>query len=392
MKLAAIGLIGATVLAGAAAARNAAPAHPPAIQASFTTQAAIPFDLFRGHRIFFTGSINGSATPMMLDSGASGTVLDDDFAAKLGLTNGQKVSVQGAAGPVPGRIERDVSIAVGGMTLRGAEVMVIDLDPVARAIGRPIPVVVGRDALKASMVTIDFPQKTIAFNARSSASAPEGSIRIPLADGEHLRTVPITIDGDQPIQATLDIGNGGSLLLANSYWKQRPALASLRYAETQTGGVGGLKLARRVVLPEVTFAGQKLKNVPAVLNSDPTALPVQGGNVGIEMLKPFVVTLDDSGGALYLKSTGATHHFHRERAGIRTELAGDRLRVAYVSPDGPAAAAGLKSGDEIVAIDGRAIGPDYYEREEWTRSAAGKKVALRRADGSEVSVQLRDYY
>ena len=392
MKHASIALIGASVLAGAAAAQHASRPPAPAVQASFTSQAAIPFDLFRGHRIFFAGSINGSATPMMLDSGASETVLDDDFAAKLGLTHGEKISVQGSAGAVPGRLERDVSIVVGGMTLRGANVMVIDLDPVARAIGRPIPVVVGRDALKASMMTIDFPKRTIAFNARNGSAAPGGSIRIPLADGDHLRTVPISIGGEQPIQATLDIGNGGSVLLAHGYWKKKPALASLRYAETQTGGVGGLKTARRVVLPEVTFAGQKLKNVPAVLNSDPTALPADGGNIGIEMLKPFVVTLDDSGGALYLKATGATHEFNRERAGIRTELAGDRLKVAYVSPDGPAAAAGLKLGDEIVSIDGRKIGPDYYQRDEWTRGAAGKKVALRRADGSEVTVQLRDDY
>lgn len=384
-------LLGATLVASSAIAQ---PAPPPAAapSASFREQAALPFDLFRGHRIFFSGSVNGTDTAMMLDSGASATVLDDDFAAKIGLTKGESISVQGASGSVPGRSERATTIRVGGMTLNGAEVLVIDLDPVARAIGRPIPVVIGRDAMKASMMTINFPARTIAFTDRSRASAPAGATRIQLQDGDHLRSVPITIGANQPIQATLDIGNGGSLMLANAYWKDRPDLASLRFAETQTGGVGGLKTARRVMLPEITFAGQKLTDVPAVLNTDPTALPTSGGNVGIELLKPFVVSIDDTGGVMFLKATGNIHAFHRERAGIRTEHGGDRLKVAYVSPDGPGAAAGLRVGDEILAIDGTKVGPDYYQREEWTRGEAGRKVRLSRASGSDVTITLADYY
>ena len=384
------------LLIGAALSQAAIaqPAHPPVTvaTASFRVQPPLPFDLFRGHRIFFSGSVNGTQTEMMLDSGASATVLDDDFAAKIGLTKGETISVQGASGSVPGRTERATTISVGGMILNGADIFVIDLDPVARAIGRPIPVVLGRDAMKASRMTIDFPARTIAFTDRAFAAAPAGAIRIALQDGDHLRSVPIAIGADQPIQATLDIGNGGSLLLSNQYWKDRPALASLRYAETQTGGVGGLKIARRVVLPEITFAGQKLTNVPAVLNTDPTALPTQGGNVGIELLKPFVVTIDDTGGEMYLKATGNTHAFHRERAGVRTELASDRLKVVYVSPDGPGAAAGLRQGDEIIAIDGTNVGPGYYQREEWARGPSGRKVRLTRADGTDIIVTLADYY
>ena len=382
-------LLSGVALSGAAIAQNS---HPAAPTASFHNRPPIAFDLFRGHRIFFTGAVNGADTAMMLDSGASSTVLDDDFAAKIGLTKGNAISVQGASGEVPGRMERTTTIKVGALTLNGADVLVIDLDPVARAIGRPIPVVLGRDAMKASVMTIDFPARTIAFTDRANAAPPVGAARIALQDGDHLRTVPIAIGGDQPIQATLDIGNGGSLLLSNQYWKDKPALASLRYAETQTGGVGGLKTARRVVLPEISFAGQKLTNVPAVLNTDPEALPTEGGNVGIELLKPFVVTIDDTGGVMYLKATGNTHEFHRERAGIRTELRGDRLKVAYVSPDGPGAAAGLRQGDEIIAIDGARVGPEYYQREEWTRGAAGRKVRLTRADGSDLTVTLADYY
>ena len=383
-------LAGTVAFGGIAIAQAQRPTVYP-VKASYGQQAAIPFDLFRGSRIFFTGAVNGQQTAMMLDSGAGMTVLDDDYAAKLGLPEGEKIEVEGASGSVPGRQLRGLTLTVGGLTLTDLSVMVIDLDPVARAIGRPIPVVLGRDAMKAGLVTIDFPGRRIGFASRNGFEPAAGSTRIELGEDTHLRSVPVSVGG-APIQATLDIGNPGTLLLANSYWKGKPEFASLRYAETQTGGVGGVKTARKVVLPEVTFAGQRLTDVPAILNMDPTALPTEGGNLGIEMLKPFVVTIDDTGGTMYLTATGRTHDFRRERAGVHTELAGDRLKVKYVSPDGPAAAAGLKAGDEIVAIDGKNIGSDYYNREEWTRGAAGKKVRLQRADGSAVLVTLADYY
>jgi hypothetical protein len=373
------------------------PGHPPiaAPAVSYAEhQAAIPFELFRGTRIVLPGSINGTSTDMILDSGAGMTVIDRTFAEKLGLKGGTALSVRGAGGDVPGKIVSGVTLTAGALRMTGLSVLVIDMAPVAQAVGRPMPVILGRDAFKAGLVTIDFPNRTIRFAARNGFAPPAGATKLQLGDEDgRLRSVKISIGGLPAIDSTLDLGNGGTLSLAQSYWSAQPSLASLRHAESQTGGVGGLTKARRVTLPAVEFAGRRMGNVPATLNEDPKALPARGGNVGIEMLKPFVVTFDDAGDAIYLQANGSTHQFQRERAGIRTELVGDRLKVAYVSPDGPAAAAGLKSGDEILAVDGRKVGADYYRLEpEWTRGSAGQAVTLARADGSKVVVTLRDYY
>jgi membrane-associated protease RseP (regulator of RpoE activity) len=181
-------------------------------------------------------------------------------------------------------------------------------------------------------------------------------------------------------------------LLSHAYWTSQPKIAGPRHAESQSGGVGGMVRARRVTIPEVELAGMRFTDVPSTLNEDPKALPTSGANVGIEMFKPFTVSLDIAGGALYLQGNGQGAVFGRERVGARFELAGDRLRTVYVSPDGPGAAAGLKAGDEIVAIDGRKVDPAYYERPEWTRGAAGKTVMVERADGSRIPITLADYY
>ena len=74
------------------------------------------------------------------------------------------------------------------------------------------------------------------------------------------------------------------------------------------------------------------------------------------------------------------------------DVLGDRLKASFVSPDGPSAAAGIKEGDEIIAIDGRQVTPKYYSAGDWTRGPAGKAILLTRADGTKVKLTLTDYY
>jgi len=386
---------GAGLIALAGAVALAHPGHPPiaAPTAAFEAQAAtIPFELFRGQRIILAGHVNGTATEMMLDSGAGMTVFDRAFADRMGIKGTQKIDVRGAGGSVPGEIAGNVTLTVGGLTLTKLNVLILDMADVARGVGRAMPVVLGREAFKAAAVTIDFPGRTIRFTDRAAFRPPAGAARLELGEKGFLPRVKVAVAGLAPVEADLDLGNSGTLMLAKSYWTAQPRLAALRQARSQSGGVGGLKAARRVTLPEVEFGGMRFADVPATLVDDSTALPTAGANVGLGLLKTAVVTIDFGGGALYVQPTAAAPNFQRDRAGVRAELMGDRIKLAFVSPDGPAAAAGLKAGDEFVAVDSRRVDAGYYEQPEWNLGASGRAVSLERADGSAVTVTLRDYY
>jgi hypothetical protein len=318
------------------------------------------------------------------------TVVDRAFAESIGLKGGRTIQAQGAAGMVSGEVAAGVALAAGGLRLTGLNVLILDMSSVARGIGRPIPVLLGRDAFKAGIVSVDFPRRRIRFGDRARFTPPRDTARLALGDSRGVPIIDIAIGG-VPMRAQLDLGNGSTLVLSKQAWASAPALADLRHAAGQVGGVGGMKPSRVVTLPEVTIGGMRFEHVPATLNEDPAALPVTGANVGIGMLKPFVLTIDWTGGALYLQGE-RTEPFDRERVGARFELAGDRLRIAYVSPDGPAAAAGLKAGDEIVAVDGRRVDAHYYDHADWSRRPAGTQILLDRADGSRLRVTLADYF
>jgi len=115
-------------------------------------------------------------------------------------------------------------------------------------------------------------------------------------------------------------------------------------------------------------------------------------NVGIGLLKQFHVDLDLGRDRIYLAPRNDPPPFDRDRSGTRLDLVGDRLKIAFISPQGPARAAGLKEGDEIVAVDGQKVTSDYFSRSDWTRGPAGKAVTLERSDGSRVTLTLQDYY
>ena len=358
-----------------------------------TAEHEVPFELFRGNRVIAPGKLNGHSTPMILDTGASATTVDKAFARSIGLPEGRKVEARGAGGVVEAEIVPNVTLEIGGMRFENMTVAVMDLAPVARGIGRPMNIVLGREFFNSAVVSIDWASNRLRVSSHDAFKPAAGSTAVALTRRGPFNTIPVGIAGGAPIQALLDLGNGGALSLPRTYWGKREDLAGLRFAESRLGGVGGLHPARVALIPDVELAGRKIAQVPATLSdSGNDEDPEKMANVGIGLLKQFHVDLDLGRDRIYLAPRNDPPPFDRDRSGTRLDLVGDRLKIAFISPQGPARAAGLKEGDEIVAVDGQKVTSDYFSRSDWTRGPAGKAVTLERSDGSRVTLTLQDYY
>lgn len=104
--------------------------------------------------------------------------------------------------------------------------------------------------------------------------------------------------------------------------------------------------------------------------------------VPVDQLKPI---LED------LIARGRRNGPARPWLGINADEFRGRLFVARVSPDGPAARAGLKSGDIVLAVGADEVTTlaEFY-RKVWGRGAAGTQVPLRVLQGTSVkSVTVR---
>jgi predicted aspartyl protease len=358
-------------------------------------QAPVPFELYRGNRVVVRGSINGHADEFILDTGASATTVDRAYARAIGLPPGTKVEGRGAGGPIEAEIVPNVTLEIGGMRFEGLTVAVMDLQPVAQAIGRPMPVVVGGELFNNAAISIDWDARTLTF-------APSGKF-VPAADAREIKLtrkgpfhyVDVSVAGLPVTSALFDLGNGGTISLPSDYWARHEALAKLSYAESQLGGVGGMRAARAVTLPTATFGGTAFRDVPAILGPDSeNKEAAHDSNVGIGMLRQFKVTIDLGQSRLFLTPLASPPAFQRDRAGVMGQRTDDGLKARFVSPQGPAYKAGLRTDDMIVGVNGAKTDRAFFRSNQlnWAQAGPGTPVELALADGRILRFALADYF
>lgn len=388
-------LLSATVLAVAPITAAACQQIPPATAVWNQASHTIPFELFRGNRIVAAGTINGQAVDFLLDTGAGVTTVDRVFARKIGLPAGQKIDAQGAGGTVEAEFLTGVTLTIGNLKLEDAPVVIMDLSLVARGLGRPMEVVLGRELFDNSIVGIDWDARRMTLSRPDGFTPPVGSTAIALGrGGDRLNTIPVAVGALPEVSAHFDVGNGATLSLPRRYWQDKPELANLPYARSEAGGVGGMHGVRLVTIDRIRFGGRTFTNVPAALSELDRPGAVDEVNAGIGLLKPFKVTMDLGRDRLYLEPLAGSAQFTRDRSGLRTEFDGDKLTLAFVSPGSPAAKAGLKKGDRLVAVDGQKVTAAYFQTPAsgWNQRPAGESVKLELADGRTATVTLADYY
>ncbi|RIX32198.1 hypothetical protein D3M59_04320 [Sphingomonas edaphi] len=358
-------------------------------------QAPVPFELFRGNRVVVRGSINGHAEEFILDTGASATTIDRSYAKSIGLPPGTKVEGRGAGGPIEAEIVPNVTLEIGGMRFEGLTVAVMDLQPVAQAIGRPMPVIVGGELFNNAAVSIDWDARTLTF-------APSGEF-VPTPDAREVKLtrkgpfhyVDVSVAGLSVTSALFDLGNGGTISLPSDYWTKQEALTKLPYADSQRGGVGGMRPARAVTLPTATFGGKTFRDVPAILGPDSeNKEAAHDSNVGIGLLRQFKVTLDLGQSRLFLTPLASPPAFQRDRAGVMGHRTDGGLKARFVSPQGPAYKAGLRTDDMIVSVNGARTDAAFFKSDQlnWAQGAPGTPVELALADGRVLRFALVDYF
>lgn len=323
-----------------------------------------------GSRVHIPVAVNGKApATFILDTGAAATVLEKEYAAQNGIRAESKTRAMGAAGAINVGVAEDVVFEFAERRVPVARSPLIPLDAVNRRSGKQVQGILGYEAFASSVVEIDYEGGGVTFHDPKTFAAPKDAVTVPLGF-QHGRTpfvnAQLTLPGGRTVGARLllDTGASAALILTRSFVDEHDIDVEGGINTALGLGVGGATSERTGRIARLDFAGFAFDKPIALLSN--ATKGVLGdrkvdGILGGEVLRRFTLHLDYKRRQLLVTPNRALGEpFDIDMTGALLESRDDtfsRLVVHAVLDDSPAARAGIRKGDELHAIDGRAVTP-----------------------------------
>jgi len=329
----------------------------------------IPFEI-ASNKPLVQVSINGSPGHwFILDSGCAGpSVISKECAERIGLRGDEQEEKHvGAGGGVQVDVATlpDVSLEVGGTALPPRELLIFPLAHVARVEGRRVDGLLGRDFLEENVVEIDYARGRIRIrDPEGFVPAPSGiSIPITLEGGLAVAWGAITLPGGDgiPCRLVIDTGVRATVILYRPFAVEHGLLdrpGTLRSA-TIGGGAGGETRGDVGRIEKLRLGSFVTRDPVAIYSRDTVGVFAgsdQDGIVGGELLRRAKVTFDYPHRRIVLEPYAQPGALEYDMSGLFLVAEGERFErivIQSVTRGTPAAAAALRRGDEITAIDGR---------------------------------------
>lgn len=323
-----------------------------------TTTLSVPMDL-SFQKPVVEARINGKGPfRFFLDTGAGGTVFNDDLVAELELPVVGQARMGDPANPgaiVVDQVRVD-TVEIGGGVFRDFTASSWDRSTLYGGVPNAPRGVLGLPLFRDCLLTLDYPGQNVRLDKGQLPADAAHVIAYQPDESGQLPVIPLEVGG-LALQAHLDSGNMGGLILPKSYADKLPLSGSLVEVGQGQTVASTFTIWRAGLNGDVRIAGNRIEK-PEIYFNDGR----QHVNVGYDILRRFCVTLDQANQRMRLAEVRDADGKlavapKARRYGIRV-APGDRqdaLPVAGVDPDSPALQAGLKAGDRITAVNGKPV-------------------------------------
>ena len=340
----------------------------------------------------------------ILDTGASLTALDRDYATSIGLHPEGNASVEGIADSGEMQFARVGSIALVGpgtssAALHEFRVALVDLAEGAEVtLWRKPAGLLGADFLSRFAVEINYDALTVTLHDPARFHYQGSGAGIPFELHEGIPVVPMTLDGECSGKFLVDVGNSFHFVVHGSSVRSCGLFGTKSRPEVEVsgGGIGGgfvSTLCRLDSLQIGPYACREPVAALALHTGGSVGSKDLAGNIGNSVLERFRCTFDYAHHTLYLEP--GRRYAERERVsrfGAMLARVGTTFLAGDILHGSAAYEAGLRWDDKIVAIDGKALA--RWTREEVDRileeGAVGSvhRVTYQRLDDPETTVEV----
>lgn len=312
----------------------------------------------------------GEAVWLLLDSGANMSILDKALSDRLGLELRGGGTAQGAAGggAFSFAFTDAPRLSFPGLDIASRPVAVIERKTQG-ANGHASEGLLGADLFRAFVVDVDYPNRILTLHDPESFQYSGAGVVLPVtfdANDKWEAGAVLTV-GERNVNAKLivDTGSRGTLGLTAPFVANNGLLESLpeKYLATVGVGVGGEVKHWVASLDSLQLGTITIRDLPVTLAPEGArgsyGRADRDGILGGEILERFRAIFDRSRGRLILEPPAAdsAQGFDWDAAGLFLSSEGPDygvVRVLSVSDGTPAAVAGLRIGDRIISVDGRA--------------------------------------
>ena len=328
--------------------------------------ARLPFE-YQARHVWLRASVNGGPpADFIYDTGASITVIDSAYAAKIGLqTEGlQQGQGAGATGSASFAALSSLTVAaVGGdgIEVKDARVAVLSVNTVlAPYFWRDCAGVIGFDFINRFVNELDFDARLLTLREPKTFQYAGSGTAIPMTLAGHTPVVTLKLDGGITGDFRVDVGSGSTVDLHTPFVKRHELMTKAgRGVELMGGGFGGTFTTRMVRMKKLEIGPYSWVD-PVVSLSQATAGAFTSedyaGNIGNRLLERFKVTLDYERRQMWLEP--GKLYARRDplsRSGIQLVRYADTVKVAAVLAGSAAEKAGLSADDVVTTLDGKPV-------------------------------------
>lgn len=351
------------------------------------------FNLSAVRYLTLPARVNDMTITAVVDSGATRSVIKDQLALDLQLPYLGATLAGTLTQDISGSLYRVADLVIDGAAFHHIDVAAFDVSEVETIAGH-VPFVIGQDLLRQIALEVQFTQNRLRLLDRQAARTLPGYKRLELKGaGREFPALPVHIENHGTEYGIMDLGSSVPLSMSRDYATQVGLLKGRPLSTTMTLGVEGSSVSQIFTARNVRVGPYTLFDVPVCVVEDwRLAQPI---DLGWPLLAAFDTVFDLGDDALWLKGDAVriAQPFPHDRSGLGGQRRTGEILVRHVALNSPAWHAGLREGDRIVAIDGRAIDPLYPPPgDRMGQKPAGTQFHLTLADRRDLTLTLADYF